>query len=120
MSFENAIQEISPDLKSVANTLRQLILQTDNRIEENVYGSKIKTILYSIGEPNNVLYGIGTGKDHIKLYLHHTDKAGVNTEGLKLEGKGKHARTVKISEINSDYKQKLSNALKSILKGSGY
>lgn len=121
MSFESAIQNVSPDLQQVAQTLRKLILQTDKRIEENIYGgAKVKTVLYSIVGSNNVLYGIGTGKDHIKLYLHHTDKDGVSTDGLKLEGKGKHARTVKISQIDNDYRQHLIEAFKSILRGSGY
>lgn len=120
MSFESAIENVSDDLQEVAQSIRQIILKTDKRIEENIYGAKVKTVLYSIGGPNNVLYGIGTGKDHIKLYLHHTDKPEVSTDGLKLEGKGKHARTVKISEINKEYEQQLKNAFNSILDGSGY
>ena len=118
MSFEEVLNSEPKELHQLATDVRTLILKTDKRIEEHIYGTKIKTILYSIGGTNNVLYGIGFGKDHVKLYLHHTDAADV--AGLKLQGKGKHAKTVWITEMSSTIKKQISSALKNILEVSGY
>lgn len=90
------------ELATLAQQVRSIALTVDKRIEENIYGgAKVRMALYSIGGSNNVLYGIGLGKDHIKLYLHHTENA--DTETLLLEGKGKHAKTVKIKTVDKDY-----------------
>lgn len=121
MTFEDVLKEQPKNLQQLANELRTLILKTDNRIDENIHGgAKVKMALYSINETNNVLYGIGTGKDHIKLYLHHTDKPNVDVAGLILQGKGKHAKTVWLTEIDAAIKKQISTALKSVLKVSGY
>ena len=49
---------------------------------------------YSIGRPDNVIAVIRQAFSHVKLFLHHTDK--IDTSGLQLEGKGKHAKHIKI------------------------
>ena len=53
---------------------------------------------YFVGDYNNAVGVIGTAKDHCKLFLHHTDH--INTAGLQLEGKGKHAKHVKIFSLD--------------------
>lgn len=121
MTFKDILTDQPEYLQNIANEVRKLILKTDESIEENIYGgAKVKMSLYSIGGTDNVLYGIGFGKDHVKLYLHHTDKPGADTTGLKLEGKGKHARTVKIKELDKTLKQHLSAAFNSLRTASGY
>lgn len=118
MNFEEAIKDQTKDIQSLALEVRKLVLKTDKRLEENIYGAKVKTILYSIGDTNNVLCGIGFGKDHVKLYMHHTDNADI--AGLKLQGKGKHAKTVWVNEMNTGFKKQISTALQNILVASGY
>lgn len=107
------------ELKDVAHRLRTLALKTDKRIEEHIYGgAKVRMALYSIGHTDNVLFGIGLGKDHIKLYLHHTEK--VETETLKLEGKGKHAKTVKIKATSKDNLETLKRVMTNIRDAANY
>lgn len=121
LAFADMLTNQPPKIQAVAHEVRKLILKTDKRIEENIYGGeKVKMSLYSIGDTNSVLYGIGFAKDHVKLFIHHTDKPGADVAGLKLEGKGKHAKTVKLKAIDSAIKKQLQTALKSILEVSGY
>ncbi len=111
MNFEEIFANYPETLIDMAKQIRAVVINIDKRIEENAYGSKVPTVLYSIGDSNQVLYGIGLGKDHVKVYLHHTQNA--DTATLKLEGQGKHARTVKVKTIDDDYlsvmKQVMSN-----------
>lgn len=121
LAFTDILTNQPPEIQAVATEVRKLILKTDKRIEENIYGGeKVKMSLYSIGDTHSVLYGIGCAKDHVKLFIHHTDKPGAVVAGLKLEGKGKHAKTVKLKTIDSAIKKQIQAALKSILEVSGY
>lgn len=121
MIFEDILENKPEEMKGIALQVRSLILKTDKRIAEGVYGGeKVRMSLYSIGGDTNVLYGMGVDKDHIKLYLHHTNKPDVDVAGLKLEGRGKHAKHVKIRTVDEDTKEQLSTAFESILEASGY
>ncbi|MEM6804922.1 MAG: DUF1801 domain-containing protein [Bacteroidota bacterium] len=105
----------SDDLLVIAQRLQKLILRQSDQIREDVGGgAKVKMSLYSIGAKDNVLAAIDMGKDHCKLYLHHTDK--VNTEGLLLKGKGKHAKTLWISSLDEISEKILEEVLAQITK----
>jgi hypothetical protein len=52
---------------------------------------------YSINRKNNVIAVVGPAKDHVKLFLHHCDK--LDTKGIKLQGKGEHAKHVKLFKL---------------------
>lgn len=95
MQFEDIIKGHSHELVEIMTFLQTLILSLDERIEEGIYGGKVvRMASYSIDKADNVIAVIGLGNDHCKLFLHHTDK--IDPRGLKLEGKGKHARHIKI------------------------
>ena len=95
MQFTDIIKGNSEEIVEVMTLLQTLILSLDERIEEDIYGGKVvKMASYSIGRKDNVIAVIGPGKDHCKLFLHHIDK--IDSKGLKLEGKGKHTRHIKI------------------------
>ena len=95
MQFADIVKGHPQELVEVMTFLQALILSLDKRIEEGIYGGKVvRMASYSIGRADNVIAVTGLGKDHCKLFLHHTDK--IDPGGLKLEGKGKHARHVKI------------------------
>lgn len=119
MTFEDIYTNQPQALIDIVHQLRGLILDTDNRIEEHVYGGeKVRMTLYSINHTNNVLYGLAVAKDHVKLYLHHTEKA--DTQTLKLEGKGKHAKTVKIKTVDEDYLTIVKRVLSNIRDAADY
>lgn len=119
MLFEEMIAGKPQPLQNIALQLRELILQTDKRIEEKVYGgAKIQTVLYHISNPNQVLYGITLNDKRCILFLHFTDAADTGT--LKLEGKGKHAMQVKFTELDDAMKNEVKKVFKNILAASGY
>lgn len=75
--------------------LRALIRRTFPDFDEHIYGGKaVGNALYSRDSPNRVLCGIQPAEDHCKLYVHHV--SDVQLPGIKLEGRGKHARHVKV------------------------
>lgn len=107
--------EVSDELIFVAQRLQKIILsQSDRILEDAGGGAKVKMSLYSIGAKDNVLAVIGMGKDHCKLYLHHTDK--IDTEGLLLKGKGKHAKTLWVSSSAEINEETLNKVLARITK----
>lgn len=121
MEFADILENRPAELQELAQDVRSILLKIDKRIDENVYGGKkVRIALYSIGGDTQVLYGLSIGKDHVQLYLHHADKPGVDVAGLKLEGKGKHAKHVKIKTLNTEVKKQVTAACKSILEVSGY
>ena len=107
--------EVLDELIAVAQRLQKMILRQSDQIEENAGGgAKVKMSLYSIGAKDNVLAVIGMGKDHCKLYLHHTNT--IITEGLVLKGKGKHAKTLWISSVEEIKEEILEKILAQITK----
>jgi len=114
MTFTDIIQNCPSEVAAVTRSLRDMILRTDKHIEENIYGgSKMRMALYSIGNANNVLYGLQASGSHCMLFLHHADK--VDTGTLKLDGRGKYARHMKISSLDSGTIRQLKHILKDIL-----
>lgn len=95
MTFAELFPADHPKLLQLGETIRQTIRSLHSELEEGFYGgAKVKMASYSIGRTDNVVAAISPATDHIKLYLHHFDK--VDTSGIKLVGKGKHARHVKL------------------------
>ncbi|MFK7848335.1 MAG: hypothetical protein AB8G77_23810 [Rhodothermales bacterium] len=98
MVFEDIIEGQNQSVVEVVNYLRQLITSLDPEIEEGIYGGKVvKMASYSIGRADNVIAVVGPASNHTKLFLHHTDN--IDAKGLKLEGKGKHAKHIKIQQL---------------------
>jgi hypothetical protein len=86
--------------------------------EENIYGGlMVANALYSIGGPAKVICGIQPDKIQCRLFLHNV--ADVKLPGIKIEGAGKHARHVKVKELNKDNKKGLSRLIREAFKRSG-
>jgi hypothetical protein len=95
MDFDELIATWPEITRPAAQAARKLILSQHPAIIEQIAGGeKVRYAAYFIGEPIHVVAVLGGGKDHCKLYLHHTSK--ISTGKLKLEGKGKHARHIKL------------------------
>lgn len=95
MKLEDVLQGSSDSVVEVTLYLREIIKALDPRVEEGFYGGKVvKMASFSIGKSDNVIAVLSPAAHHLKLYLHHTDK--VDTGDLKLQGKGKHAKHIKI------------------------
>ncbi|MEL6250926.1 MAG: hypothetical protein AAFR87_02845 [Bacteroidota bacterium] len=115
MDLRNLWPEIDQALMDVAEELQKLIVsQSEEIVEDAGGGAKVKMTLYSIGQKDNVLAVIGMGKDHVKLYLHYTDK--VDTQNLDLKGKGKHAKTLWIRNLHELDRETISFVLSQITK----
>ena len=94
MEFKHIVEGKPPEMAAIANYLRHLISSEFPELKEGIFGGKkVKMALYHLGEPNNVALGISPGDHHCQVFIHHFDK--VNLRGLKLHGKGKHARHFK-------------------------
>lgn len=95
MDFKDTFSNSPTTLFELGEKTRQLIISLHPQIVETCHGgATVKMASYSIGRPDNVVAVISPGKDHCKLYLHHCDK--IESSGIKLEGKGKHAKHVKL------------------------
>jgi len=113
MDLRNLWPDVDQLLMDVAVELQKIILsQSDQIVEDAGGGAKVKMSLYSIGQKDNVLAVIGMGKDHVKLYLHHTDQ--IDTRELELKGKGKHAKTLWIKNLHEMDRESISFALQQI------
>ncbi len=98
MTFDTIIADKPEAVQACARQLRQLFLEATPTPDENAYGGqKVQMTLYSIADVNNVAGGVTPAKDHVKLFLHHTDK--VDTSGVKLQGRGKHAKHLKYTQV---------------------
>ncbi|OSZ82864.1 hypothetical protein CAP35_06255 [Chitinophagaceae bacterium IBVUCB1] len=117
MTFDTLIEGRPENLKKTAMQLKGLALRVDKLIVETIYGgSKSKVALYSKGGPNNVLFGIQLNDKYCILYLHHTESA--DTMSLKLEGEGKHAKHVKITDITPELEAELKQVMKNIIRAA--
>lgn len=100
MSFTSILGSVPEEIVAIAHRLRSLIMEYDLPIEEGIYGGKkVKMASYSIGRTDNVIAVIAPASNHCKLFLHHVDK--IDPKGLKLEGKGKHAKHIKIFTLDT-------------------
>lgn len=95
MEFKDTFSNSPAPLFQLGEKIRQLIISLNRQIVETCHGgATVKLASYSIGRPDNVVAVISPGKNHCKLYLHHCDR--IDSRGIKLEGKGKHAKHVKL------------------------
>lgn len=116
-SFNELIAPFSKEIRAVALGLRRMIRETLPNAEENIYGGlMVAQALYSIGGPAKVVCGIQPDKIQCRLFLHNV--ADVKLHGIKIEGTGKHARHVKVKELNKENKKALSRLIGEAFKRS--
>lgn len=97
-TFEALIAPFPGDIQEIAGQLRQLVREALPDAEENIYGgAKVANALYSLGGSANVICGIQPAPELCRLYVHHIH--GLSHPELKIEGKGKHARHVKVRSL---------------------
>jgi len=117
MTFDALLEDKPEQLKKTAMQLKGLALRVDRLIHEQIFGgSKSKVALYSKGKPDNVLFGIQLTEKYCVLYLHYTDEA--DTMSLKIEGDGKHAKHVKLTEISPELETEIKQVMKNIIRAS--
>ncbi len=117
-SFNEMIAPFLKEIRSVALGLRRMIRESLPESEENINGGLIVAIaLNSIGGPAKVVCGIQPDKNQCRLFLHNV--ADVKLPGVKIEGTGKHARHVKVKELNKENKKALSRLIGEAYKRSG-
>ncbi|MFK7773057.1 MAG: DUF1801 domain-containing protein [Saprospiraceae bacterium] len=115
MDFEDILNDRPKKLHDIAFRLRKISNQLHSEISEDIYGGKVvRMALYSIGRKDNPILGFSLSKDHCQLFLHHFDK--IELHGLKLNGKGKHSRHVKIRSVEEIDEAVLSKVFQSIFK----
>lgn len=113
MTLEEVIANHSEEVKNIYMKLRSAALDVSPRPDESFLGgTKVKMSSYSIH--GKMICVIGPYKDHCKLYLHQTDQ--VNTGSLKLEGKGKHTKTVKVATLGEELFAEIKTVLGEITK----
>lgn len=98
MTYKDILEGQPTEMVEIMNTLHKLILELDPAVEEEFLGgAKVRMVSCFVGHRNNVVAVFGPAKNHCKLFLHHCDK--IDTKDLKLEGKGKHAKHIKIKNL---------------------
>lgn len=108
MTLEDVTENHTEEIQEIFHRLRTIVLNTTPKpVESFLGGSKVRMSSYSLED--RIVCLISPYKDHCKLYLHHIDQ--VDTGVLKLEGKGKHAKTVKISTLD----EKLFTEIKAVI-----
>lgn len=117
MTFEALLEGRPEPLQKTAMQLKGLALRVDKLIHEQIFGgTKSKVALYSKGKPDNVLFGIQLTDKFCVLYLHYTEDA--DTMSLKVEGDGKHAKHVKLTEITPELEAEIKQVMKNIIRAS--
>lgn len=97
-------------IRTLAKSLRKLALGTKPRLTENAYGgAKVRLTLYSLDQPSNVVCGIQPAYDGCLFYLHHVTPA--DSSVVKIAGKGKHARQIRVSELTPEITRELRRLL---------
>lgn len=115
MKFKDILLDRPKALHDIAFRLRIISQQIHPEISEDIYGGKVvRMALYSMGSKNNPVIGFALSKDHCQLFLHHFDK--IELHGLKLNGKGKHSRHLKIRSVEEIDEDTLSKVFQSILE----
>lgn len=112
MTFPEILEGYEKPIQEIAWKLRSLILPLHPDIGEDLNRTRtMSSAFYRIGSSYNVIMVIQPAKDHCKLYLHYTDR--VDTRDLPLQGKGKHAKHIKLFEwdpsVEEDYRQVLKD-----------
>ena len=116
MSFDSILEGKPQAIQRLAMQLKGLALHTDKLIQEHIYGDKSKVALYSLGKQDRVLFGIQPREQYCILYLHYTENA--DTMNLKIEGDGKQAKHVKLTELTPEMEAEIKQVMKNILRAS--
>jgi hypothetical protein len=117
MTFDAILEGKPENLQKTAMQLKGLALRVDKLIHEQIYGgTKSKVALYSKGKADNVLFGIQLTDRYCVLYLHYTEDA--DTMSLKIEGDGKHAKHVKLTDISPELETEIKQVMKNIIRAS--
>ncbi|MBS1773102.1 MAG: hypothetical protein JST82_09580 [Bacteroidetes bacterium] len=115
MSFNTILEGKPQPIQQIAMQLKGLCLKVDKHIHEHIYGgTKSKVALYSLGNINNILFGIQLHDNYCIFYLHYTEVA--DTMSLKLEGEGKQAKHVKITTITPEFETELKLVMKNVVR----
>lgn len=94
-SFADVIAPHTPEIQRIAERLREVVRTALPGTREGIYGGeKMRMALYSLDNDQDVVCGIQPANDHCKLYIHRVNTD--DTYDLRLEGKGKSTRHVKI------------------------
>ena len=113
MTLNDVLEGQSKKVQDIFHQLRNILVNVSPKPDEAFLGgAKVRMSSYSIAK--QMVCVLGPSKDHCKLYLHHTDK--VSTGSLKLEGKGKHSKTVKVKEVTPELIKEIEVVLNNIAK----
>lgn len=105
-TFEELVKPFPAEIREIAEWLRALFLAEFPQLDENIYGgSKVANALYSVGSTDRVALGIQPGRSYVKLYIH--DPEHLPETELKLEGKGKHMRHIKLDSVPESRREEL-------------
>ncbi|MEM8545316.1 MAG: DUF1801 domain-containing protein [Cyanobacteria bacterium P01_H01_bin.119] len=100
-TFEALVAPFDTSIQHVAFDLRDLVKQAFPDFDEHIYGGlAVGNALYSRGGTASVLCGIQPAWNHCKLYVHNV--SDLKQAGLKIEGSGKHARHVKVKQLDDE------------------
>lgn len=98
-NFENCFRGQPPGLLSLGRAVRELVLEALPEATESIHGgSKVGLALYSVSGGKTVVCGIQPSGGDCLFYIHHLSPE--DSSSLKLEGKGKHARHLRISALH--------------------
>jgi hypothetical protein len=98
------VQKLVADLEAV-------ILKTLPKATGNVYGgTKVQVKLFSVGDSRNVICGVQARDNGCLLYLHHILPA--DSSLLAIEGQGKHALHVRLTELTRTMRKEVERLLK--------
>lgn len=95
--------------------LRALLMKCYPQLEEKIYGAdKVRLALYSIGDANNVFFGIQASSTDCKLFLHRYEQ--VVSHYYRMEGKGKHTRHIGFIRASDINETELTNIIKQVVR----
>jgi hypothetical protein len=114
--FEEILTGKTDAIKRIAQAIRASLLKHCPQLEEKIYGGdKVKLALYSIGDINNVFFGIQAGDTDCKLFLHRYEQ--VVSKYYRMEGKGKHTRHIKFRTTGDLNEMELASLIKQVVRG---
>jgi len=97
-TFNDLIKPHAGPVRAIAKRLRRVVYATLPDAQEAIYGgSKVGLALYSLGKGARVLCGIQPGEGKCLLYVHNVTEK--DSSELRLEGKGRSNRHVKLVSL---------------------
>ena len=109
-TFEDTLIGKPDFVQAVAKQLRELVREELSEVDVRVYGGEIvQAVVYLILGTDNMLCGIQPGKDDVLFYIHNVTES--DSDVLKLEGKGKSSRHVRLTILDGDTETELRRLL---------